>query len=391
MDEQRVDPGFEALHKVLEDAGAYYEAQANRADGVVKAATYAMALLAAITLMVVAWLWQREQVRRFEQEALRRSEERFRSLAQNASDAVTVIDAKGTIIYQSPSVERVFGRRPEDLIGRDVFELVHPGDLEHARSKFAEVLNSPGVASRVEARVRHADGSWRHAEAISNNLLGDPNIGGIVINTRDVTERKEAEEELRESEARYRTLVEQIPAVVYRQGLGIGNEMTYVSPHVEEMLGYPARTFTRSDFWVDVVHPDDREHVLAEDTHSAETYEPFGMEYRMITKDSRTVWVRDEAAVVRDENGQPLFWQGILLDVTERKRAEERYTVLVNNMPAVAYVEDLAKGHTVYISPRVEDLVGYAPERFTDDTELWWDVIHPVDREGLRAKDERAI
>ena len=126
------------------------------------------------------------------------SEKRFRSLVQNASDITTVLDAAGTIRYESPSIERLLGYRPEDLVGQNAFDYVHPDDLERVRSIFGETTKRSGASRPAEVRFRHADGSWRYMEWIGNNLLEDPTVKGIVANSRDVTERKEAEEKLRE-------------------------------------------------------------------------------------------------------------------------------------------------------------------------------------------------
>jgi PAS domain S-box-containing protein len=129
------------------------------------------------------------------QEELRQSEERFRSLVRYASDIVTVLGPDGTVCYESSSIERILGYGSEELVGKNAFDYVHPEDAERVRSAFAEALQEQGVSSRVEFRFRHADGSWRYLEAVSNNLLADPGVRGLVVNSRDVTERKQAEEE----------------------------------------------------------------------------------------------------------------------------------------------------------------------------------------------------
>src|SRR4028119_454838 len=112
------------------------------------------------------------------------SEKRFRSLVQNASDITTVLDADGTIRYESPSIERLLGYRPEDLVGQNAFDYVHPDDLERVRRIFGETTKRSGASRPVEVRFRHADGSWRYMEWIGNNLLEDPTVKGIVANSR---------------------------------------------------------------------------------------------------------------------------------------------------------------------------------------------------------------
>ncbi len=142
--------------------------------------------------------------------ALRESEARFRSLIQNSSDIITVVGADGTIRYQSPSMRRILGHDPEERTGKNIFcsSLVHPDDRAERKVIFERVTGSPGASARHEMRMRHQDGSWRHIEATTTNLLDDPSVGSIVINSRDVTERKRAEEALRESEERFRRLFE---------------------------------------------------------------------------------------------------------------------------------------------------------------------------------------
>src|SRR5918994_4667409 len=129
------------------------------------------------------------------EEELRQSEERFRSLVQYASDIITVVGPEGTIRYQSPSIERRLGYDPEELIGTSAFDYVHREDAKQVRSAFAEALESQEVSPPVEFRFRHVDGSWRFLEAVGNNLLADPNVSGMVVNSRDITERKQAERE----------------------------------------------------------------------------------------------------------------------------------------------------------------------------------------------------
>ena len=129
------------------------------------------------------------------EEELRKSEERFRSLVQYASDIITVIGPEGTIRYQSPSIERILGYEPEELIGTNAFDYVHREDVEQVRNAFAEALENQEVSPPVEFRFRHKDGSWRFLEAVGNNLLADPSVSGMVVNSRDITERKQAERE----------------------------------------------------------------------------------------------------------------------------------------------------------------------------------------------------
>ncbi|CAA9467830.1 MAG: diguanylate cyclase/phosphodiesterase (GGDEF & EAL domains) with PAS/PAC sensor(s) [uncultured Rubrobacteraceae bacterium] len=120
---------------------------------------------------------------------LARVKERFQSLVRHSSDIITVLSADGKARYQSPAIERVLGYRPDELVGENVFDYVHPEDLEQVLSKFAGLLNDTETHALVQVRFRHKDGSWRHLEAVGSNLLHDPGVEGVVVNSRDTTER----------------------------------------------------------------------------------------------------------------------------------------------------------------------------------------------------------
>src|SRR5215212_4261157 len=124
------------------------------------------------------------------------SEERFRSLVQYSSDIITILEDDGTVRYTSPAVEKVMGYKPEEQVGTNAFESVHPDDRDRALDTFAEILKRPGLHPPLEFRLPHKDGSWRYLEHIVNNLLDDPVVRGVVITTRDVTERNAMEDQL---------------------------------------------------------------------------------------------------------------------------------------------------------------------------------------------------
>ncbi|HEU4954822.1 MAG TPA: EAL domain-containing protein [Gemmatimonadales bacterium] len=151
-----------------------------------------------VTALVVARqvITVRENVRLLADTAARQNEARFRSLVQHSSDVIMVTRPNGTMRFVSPSASRVFGYEPAALLGRPLATLLHPADRDRATQLFAEVVAGPGVIGPVEWRFRQADGSWLHAEILATNLLGDPTVRGIVLNTRDVSERKRLEEQL---------------------------------------------------------------------------------------------------------------------------------------------------------------------------------------------------
>ncbi len=168
----------------------------------------------------------------------------------------------------------------------------------------------------LEPRPEADEGSFLKEE---KNLLS-----AIARLTGRLVERLQAQEELRQSEVKYRTLVEHIPAITYVAALDPCSTTTYVSPQVQAILGFsPADYRADPDIWRKQLHPEDRERVLAEVARCHATGEPFVSEYRMLTREGRLVWFRDEAWIVRDAQGKPLFLQGVMLDITDRRQAEE--------------------------------------------------------------------
>jgi PAS domain S-box-containing protein len=131
---------------------------------------------------------------------LMRRERLFRALSENALDIVTVINREGKFNYNSPSVARVLGYQPEELMGQDAFAMIHAEDVEAARQDFQRCIENPGMTMNSKFRARHREGSWLHLETVCKSFLEDAEIAGVVVNSRDVTERRRLEEQLRHSQ-----------------------------------------------------------------------------------------------------------------------------------------------------------------------------------------------
>lgn len=177
---------------------------------------------------------------------LRRSERLFRGLTENGLDSVAVLDRKGRIIYESPSVDRIWDRKSQSADLGDKFTFVHPADHARVARGYAHVLREPGVPLRAEYRVRHADGTWRTVETVTTNLLSDAAIRGVVVSFRDITERKLAEERLKKSEADLRLLSQEILAVAEKERARlardlhdhVGSELAFFQTSVALMVNH---------------------------------------------------------------------------------------------------------------------------------------------------------
>ena len=150
------------------------------------------------------------------EKTLRQSEAHYRALIENEVDVVTILKPDGTIMFESPALERILGYTPEELVGRNVFEFIHPGDIEMIRGEIERVIHTSETSRPVEFAFRHKDGAWRTMESVARNLLAHPAVGGIIVNSRDITQRRAAEAELRSKEIALKSSHEQLQALAGR-------------------------------------------------------------------------------------------------------------------------------------------------------------------------------
>ncbi len=258
--------------------------------------------------------------RKLAEEELRCSEERFRSLVQNNSDIITVVDAEGTIRYVSPAVERVLGYAPEEMVGQSAFDYVHPDDLEEALGIFAEVSSGPGIRPLFELRLPHKDGSWRYLETVVTNMFEDPSVGEIVVNQRDVTERKRAEEALRESEERFRVAFD--AAAVGMAHVGPDGKWLSVNDKLCQIVGY-SRDELLGSTSRDISRPEGLDADLEQARRMLEgKIGSYSMEKRYFRKDGSVVWVDLTVSLVREPSGEPNCFIAVVDEISERKLAE---------------------------------------------------------------------
>lgn len=198
-------------------------------------------------------LEQTESELKIVSESLRKSEEYFKAIIQNSSDIVLILDKLGNITYASPSIERFLGYEPEELIGKRTLDLIVSEDKPRAITDFGRALLIKEIPIPNVLRIRHKDGTERILEGIGNNLLDDPVVTGFVMNVRDITDRMQMEEDLRESEKRYRAVVENASDIVFWiDGTG---HITFVNQSgsrvteydKEELIGKNYSTFIRPD------------------------------------------------------------------------------------------------------------------------------------------------
>jgi len=253
------------------------------------------------------------------------SEQRLRLALELAQMSTWEWDVETGEAGWSRDAELTAGHVPASFGGtlESFLDHVHPDDREHVRRT---LLMAADEARRFELEYRLVlpDGQTRWRTAVGDVLTDDGGRATRIIGVgQDITERKEAEEKLRQAEGRYRTLVEQLPLASYVEELD-AESAVYVSPQIADLVGYTADEWVSDpNFFASVLDPEDRDRVLAGFAAMHESGESFECEYRLVARDGRVVWIHDAAVVVRDPAGRPLYAQGYMIDITERKRNEE--------------------------------------------------------------------
>jgi PAS domain S-box-containing protein len=260
-----------------------------------------------------------EHDREVAEHTLGKGEAFSRSLLQHVLDVVAVLDADGTLLYINSAVETMLGYAPEEVIGTTVFDYVHPDAVERAVGALAETLVTSGVLPPIEFRVCRADGTWRHVEVERNNRLDDPGVGGVVIIVRDVTERKKAEEALKESGERYRAVMEQSVEAIYlydaETKLILESNDAFM-----KMMGYSEEELLGMRIYDFIDH--DRDNIDQHVRRSLKEERRHIGERRYRRKDGSVILVDTSASVI--SYGGRMALCAVSRDVTERKEAEDQ-------------------------------------------------------------------
>jgi two-component system cell cycle sensor histidine kinase/response regulator CckA len=300
--------------------------------------------------------------RKLVEEALKQNEERFRALAEKSAEVILLTDKNGQYAYVSPSITRILGYTVEEFLVLDKTDLVHPDDVNKITDSRSRVLANPGETVVFTNRLRHKDGSWHWAESTIRNLLDEPSVHSLVANIHDITDRKLAEEGLKQSEERFRALVEKSSDVIFlndesRKGM-------YVSPSITRILGYTVEEFLSLDR-TEFTHPDDmakvetaRSHIMANPSESVTFVD------RMRHKNGSWRWAE---CTIRNLLDEPSVHALVVNfhDITERKMAEEALRESENKF------KDLAEKSFIgiyiiqdrvfkYVNARFAEIHGYA-------------------------------
>lgn len=327
-------------------------------------------------------------------EAERRDRERrFRALVEHSSDIVFITDADNIVTYAGASIRRVLGYWPHDFEGRSGFDLVHEDDRAVVVETVQDALARPGHPITIQYRLPHADGSWRWVEGTGTNLLHEPTIAGFIINVRDITDRRRAETQLRESEERFALAVDGAKDGIWDWNLQ--TNQLYISPRMREILDMAADDARPvAAVLAERVHADDYEQVRERwQAHLQGTDTHFEVEYRVRAGDRTHHWVLARSVSVRGANGALHRMVGSLSDITRRKHAEEeahqRQTELAH-VQRVSAMGEMAAGLAHELNQPLAAIVNYARgcTRRLADAGAAPDLLEALDRiagEALRA------
>jgi len=323
----------------------------------------------------------------------------FTEVLENSPVGVLILDASFGVVRVNKAIERFFSLPRAELLGKDMRQLISEriqylfkdprrfaeqvlAGYDETQSSAAHMIHLPAGESRPE----------RWLEYHSQKVMSGPYAGGRFEYYYDVTSREGVRAALEESEAKYRSLVEQLPAVVYTAAVDQHVSTTYISPQINELLGFTQEEWLADpELWSKRLHPDDVERVLAEfENIRFDNDSPVVKEYRLITADGRTRWFRDTLKLVRDAAGRPLFFHGLLLDISDSRQAEEalrqseaRFRRLVESNIIGIMVADIY-GKVTDANGAFLDMVGYT----RDELPFRWDGMTPAE---WRSLDEKAI
>ncbi|HTP00151.1 MAG TPA: PAS domain S-box protein [Anaerolineales bacterium] len=323
---------------------------------------------------------------------LAKEQARFQVLIENSIDGTALYSRDGMVIYESPAITRILGYEPEEVYGRDAGNYVHPDDAQALMRAYGEILAFPDHVVTTVVRMQHKDGRYRWLEIILSNRLDHPDIGALVANYRDITERKRVDEELRSSEEQYRLLVENSPYAIVVHSDG---QLVYVNEAAVRLLGAANAGELIGFSIIEFVHRDSRAAVLKrlKDLQTRGNGELKPLQEKFMRRDGCPITV-EVIAYPFTYQKKPAM-QIAMRDLTAQKRAEEALRANEERLRAIVdHTQNIYYSHSpdyvmTYVSGQVLQILGYRP----DEIQRTWAQIltdHPMNRRAVELT-EKAI
>ncbi len=266
---------------------------------------------------------EREEQRRISRN-LNRNEAKLRAMMQHSSDIVNILDIDTTIHYCSPALFKTLGYMPEDVIGKKFIKFIHLEDLPVFQNFLAQSVDTLSLSTPIVMRHQHINGDWIYLESVCCNLLQDPNVQGLVINSRDITERKRTEEALHDSELRLAAIASSMPATLYRLAMTPEGKisMPFISDGLTDLVGISPKQVISSPYQLlDLIHPEDLDQFKALIKAGFDKLATFRHEFRIIAISGEVKWVQNITRYYYTDSGKVIA-DGVCIDISERGEAE---------------------------------------------------------------------
>lgn len=323
------------------------------------------------------------------EEKLRQEQQRFRALAEQSSDIIVLLNREGNILYENSVVERILGFKPEERIGRKIFEKIHPEDWVRISGIYNKLFEDENftASQKEEVRIRHQDGNWRTFEIVGNNLVNNNIVEAVIVNLRDITRRKQAEEDLRESERKYKLVAEKINDIVWITDKDFN--IIYVTPSIYNVLGFTQEE-TKNNTPEEKLTPESLAYfrkILAQELAVGEKGHgcsdgTFSMELECYHKDGSTRWMEAVISRICDKQGVMTGLHGVSRDITKRKQVEEylrasedKFVKAFRYSPTAMCISTIREGRFIDANHVFLDTLGYKREevigRTSTDINLW--------------------
>jgi PAS domain S-box-containing protein len=276
------------------------------------------------------------------------------TLLEHSTERLSILDSEGNYTYVSPAVERLMGHDPDDLFGESGFDYVHPADRDRVVEAFERLVENPDETVSIQYRIRDSDDTWRWVESRGTNRLADPAIEGIVINSQEVTDRRERQRRLSEERAFTEGVFAALPDVFYAFD-GDGNFLRW-NDRLSEATGYDDEAI-KSMHPTEFVASEDRPAVAEAISQVFEAGTPVTVEARFQTKDGETRPYEFTGAALTRPDGETLGLVGIGRDISDRKRRRRRFEAVFDNTPQFLCLTDL-DGTVLEVNETVLEFVG---------------------------------
>lgn len=343
--------------------------------------------------------------RKFDEEQLKDRETQLRDLVSTANEGIWTIDEDGTITFANTKLAEMLGYEVKEMLGTsflnymdEEYKILAERNLKRRRS---------GISEQIDYKLKKRDGSFIWVIASTNPIYKKGEFAGALAMMNDITKRRHEEEEnakltveLESQKTYLKYIISNVPGIVWETHFSSNpnrKDTVFVSDYVEKMLGYSVSEWVESnDFWLKIIHPEDREKVISESKaiYNNKEINQTVQHYRWVKKNGDVIWVETRMQIERAENGMAFSARGVTIDITEQQEAEdklrlseERFRSLVN---ATAQIVWRANAEGVILS--AHDRRGREIEVGKNGIKkLWLDKIHPQDRERVLEKYEQTI